>query len=193
MVYCVEPNKTVTYKEGVLYNENTFDCDREDGHIGHHQEVVDQRDGMFTMAAWDAGFLSVNINCAWSTKQCADCSFILPATSEPGERCKFCSFYHDLEQTKEFYVIDGIIFVVSAFKWANKRVIKVISKTGVTEITRRLVSGPTVPPELRLRFPNNAIFKPSQFTLATSVYIPYGHVYEGEDAKDIVAEYENWS
>lgn len=193
MDYCMEPNNTVTYREGVLYNENTFACDREKGHIGQHQAIVDQYNGRFTMAAWDEGFLFVKVDCVWSTKHCADCSFTVDADSEPGKRCNFCSFYHEIEQDSEIYTIDGTVFRAVDYSWADERVIKVISKNGVTEITRRLLPVVELPANLRFRFPNNAVFKPVQYSPAISVYIPYGDIYEGEDAKEIVADYEDWS
>lgn len=189
MDYCKEPNRTITYLAGRMYVEGTFFCEREEGHVGHHQQILDNHDGAkCTMASWNESFLNVRTDEMWPSKTCKDCSYRMPVNEE--DCCPFCKFWNKVE-SDESYIVDGSVFKVLNQGWVPERVLKFISDDGVKEVERKFIKDCDVPHELRFRFPNNAVFKP--VVSSGHAFVPFIEGLTSKEAMDMVPDYENWS
>lgn len=187
---CGKPNNTIQYLAGRLYVEKTFSCEREEGHLGYHQQLVDNRDGKCNMASWNDKFLKVLPDVLWPSKECKDCSFRLQ--SDDDECCKFCQFWNKVE-SDETYVVDGHIFKILNQAWVPERTLKVLTPEGVKEIERKIIQDCEVPLELRFRFPNNAIFKPVVAEGSNYAFVPFVEGITSQEAFAMLSDYEDWS
>lgn len=170
-------------------------CEREDGHMGKHQNIERTNGGPFSYrdVTWDDSGSATTNPCLhekfWN--ECDYCEILIP---DDKTHCKICS-----QWVPVFELDDSAYIVVDGYLYLENKEEEQIVRDELTVLwfdesrpalkSRIVYRFAEVPEEYRNFFPENAKFKPKESSTGGLV-VPYGEVVPKERIEEFLKSYE---
>lgn len=182
-------------KEGThqSWDPRAIVCERSDGHIGKHQQIMKTPDSPFPYKeiTWD-GKTATTRPCITSRywNECDECSILI---ADDKTLCETCSSWERIwgMDTSEYIVVNGTLFLINHEATQIER--EKITVLWFDESRPALSSSAVyrfaeIPWYYREVLPDNAQFKPKP-SLNGGLFVPYGPTIQKEKVQEFLASY----